>query len=100
MAQDQQPEKKVQKTKISSAKKREVQDIKKRVANRAFRSKVRSAIKIFTDSVTEGNKEKQMAALSEVYSLVDKGVNKSIFKRNKANRIKERLTARLHAKAS
>lgn len=91
-------EKGAQKVKRASAKKREMQDQKRRLQNRSFRSQVRSTIKQFRESVASGDKEKQKAVLTSVYSLVDKGVNRSIFKRNKANRIKARLTAYLHAK--
>ena len=91
-------EKVVPKVKRATAQKRELQDQKKRLQNRAFRSQVRSTIKQFRDSIASGDKEKQRAALTSVYSLVDKGVNRSIFKRNKASRIKARLTAYMHAK--
>lgn len=91
-------EKKNVKVKRPTAQKREIQDAKKRLLNRSFRSEVRSAIKALRESVQQNNKDAQKAALSTVYSLVDKGVNKSIFKRNKASRIKARLTAYMHSK--
>jgi len=90
----------VAKTKRATAKKRELQDAKKRLANRAFRGEVRSAIREFREGITQGNKDMQKASLSRIYSLVDKGVKKSIFKQNKASRIKARLTAYMHAQAN
>ena len=91
-------EKTASKAKQPTAKKRELQDARKRLQNRAFRSRVRSTIKQLKDSIASGDKEKQKVALAAVYSLVDKGVNRSVFKRNKASRIKARLTAYMHAK--
>ena len=99
MANETQEKKEEKKVKQATAKKRELQDQRKRVQNRAYRSQVRSTIKQFKESLTSGNEEQQKKALATAYSLVDKGVNKSIFKRNKASRIKARLTARMHAKA-
>lgn len=93
-------EKKEVKTKRSTAQKRQIQDQKKRVRNRAFRSQVRTAVRQFREGIASNDSDKLRAALSEIYSLVDKGVNKSILKRNQASRIKARLTAALHAKTA
>ncbi len=98
MANEAQQKEEGKKTKRTSAKKREIQDQRKRLQNRAFRSEVRSMIKQFRDCVESKDSEKQKACLASVYSLVDKGVNRAIFKRNKANRIKARLTAAMYAK--
>lgn len=76
-----------------TAKKRELQDKKKRLANRAYRGEVRSAIRELRTGVKSGDKAKLKAALSTVFSLLDKGVKKSILKKNRANRLKSRLTA-------
>jgi small subunit ribosomal protein S20 len=91
---------KTAKTKRATAKKRELQDAKKRLANRAFRSEVRSAVREFREGIAKNDKEMQKAGLSRIYSLVDKGVKKSIFKQNKASRIKARLTAYMHSQAN
>src|SRR5690242_19136482 len=91
-------EKVAPKVKRATAKKRELQDKRKRLQNRAFRSQVRTTIRQFREGIASRDAEKQKAALAAVYSLVDKGVNRSIFKRNKASRIKARLTAYMHAK--
>lgn len=90
---------KTAKAKRASCKKRELQDAKKRVANKAFRARVRTVIKEMRESVSSGDKAKQKEALNKAYSLLDKGVNNGIFKRNKASRTKARLTAYMHAKA-
>jgi len=76
-----------------TAKKRELQDKKKRIANRAYRGEVRSAIRELRTGLSTGDKAKLKTVLSTVFSLLDKGVKKSIIKKNKANRLKARLTA-------
>jgi len=85
------------KTKLSSTKKRIIQSEKKRVESRAFSSKVRTSIRKFKESVKKENSDVQQKLLSEIYSNMDKGVKKGIFKKNKASRIKARMTAFFHA---
>ena len=88
------PEKEKQKvTKRTSAQKREGQDKKRRLANRAYRGEIRGAIRELRSSLESGKKDALKACLSTVFSLLDKGVKKSIIKKNKANRLKARLTA-------
>lgn len=84
------------KTKRPSALKRDLQNQKKRLRNRSHRSQVLTAIRNLTGSLSnkepaETTKEK----LSTIYSLMDKGVKKGVFKANKAARTKSRLAARL-----
>jgi small subunit ribosomal protein S20 len=71
------------KVKRPTAKKREIQNAKRELRNRAFRSKTRTAMRSLENSPEE---------LSLVYSLLDKGVKKGVFKKNKANRLKSRLS--------
>ncbi len=92
-------EKEVKKVKRPTAQKRQLQNDKRRVQNKADRSRFRNTVKAFFESLKSGNKEAQMNCFSEVSSLVDKGVNKGIFKKNKASRVKARLTARLQKAA-
>ncbi len=75
--------------------KRQLQNEKRRDANKALRSRLRTSVKAFLTSVKSGNKAEQMKCFSEVSSIVDKGVNKGAFKKNKASRVKARLSARL-----
>jgi small subunit ribosomal protein S20 len=89
-------EKKAVKKRLST-KKRQRQNSKRRVENRAFRQEVRTAIRRFKESVQTKDEAKQNEALQDVYSFMDKGVKKSIFKKNKASRIKGRMMAYLHA---
>lgn len=86
--------KKKPKTKVPTAVKRELQNERRKLSNRAFRSKVSTAVKAL---VTPG--AKLAPKLSCVYSLMDKGVKKGVFTQNKANRFKSRITKRFAAKA-
>lgn len=85
------------KVKVATAKKRHLQDARKRLQNRSYRSEVRTAYKAFLSSLKQGDKSVQVAAFSKLSSLVDKGVNKGLFKLNKASRVKARMSVRLHA---
>lgn len=79
-----------------SALKRQLQNEKRRLINRSFRSRVLTAVRQFEAAV--GQKEEADSLkkkLSLVYSLMDKGVKKGIYKCNKANRTKARMNARL-----
>ena len=84
------------KTKRPSALKRDLQNQKQRLRNRSHRSEVLTAVRNLSASLTnkeplEMSKEK----LNAIYSLMDKGVKKGVFKANKAARTKSRLAARL-----
>ncbi len=92
MAED---KKAVAKKKRPTALKRDIQNAKKCVHNKAFKSKVRTALRSFEDAVTKKQPSKE--SLDLVYSLMDKGVKTGIFKQNKANRVKSRLTKRAFA---
>jgi len=86
------------KNKRPTAEKRMIQNVKGRDANRAFKSQVRTAVRRFKESLTQEDTAASRQRLDTVYSLVDKGVKKGVFKLNKASRIKSRLTANLAAK--
>ncbi len=88
-------EKDAKKQKRPTPQKRQLQSERSRVQNKALRSRLRTSVKAFLDSIKSGNKDQQMKCYSEVSSLVDKGVNKGVFKKNKASRVKARLSARL-----
>lgn len=83
------------KVKRPTALKRDLQNEANRIRNKSFRSKVSTAIKTAKDAAAD----QKQAKLSTVYSLMDKGVKKGVFKKNKANRLKSRITKRFTAKA-
>lgn len=85
---------KVLKKKTPTAQKRIVTSKAKHARNRAFKASVRTAMNSFSDAAKSGDGVKE---LSEVYSLMDKGVKKGVFKLNKARRVKSRLSSKVKA---
>ena len=88
----------IKKKKRPTALKRQIQDQKKYLKNRMFKSRVRTAMNSLEKSISEKDQSTIKTCLSAVYSLMDKGVKRGIFKKNKADRTKSRLTARAVAK--
>jgi len=86
------------KTRRPSAQKRDLQAEKRRLRNREHKSRVRTAVRHFDESLTKGDDEAIQKKLNEVYSLMDKGVKSGVFKPNKASRTKSRLAARAVSK--
>lgn len=82
------------KSKKPSALKRDEQSVKRNLRNRAFKSKVSSAMRKFEETTAKKDSSEIKTTLATVYSLMDKGVKKGIYKANKANRVKSRLCAR------
>lgn len=88
-------EDKNKKVKRPTAEKRMIQNVKKRQQNREFKSQVRTAMRRFEDTLTSGNKDQVQEKINVIFSLMDKGVKKGVFKLNKASRTKSRLTAKM-----
>jgi small subunit ribosomal protein S20 len=86
------------KIKRSTALKRDLQNEKKRLENKNYKSRLRTAIRAFQETAAKGDEVVTQEKLNEVYSIVDKCVKKGIFKINKASRTKSRLAARAVAK--
>jgi small subunit ribosomal protein S20 len=99
MAADKKDPKKEKKVKRPTAQKRDDQNEKRRQINRSFKSKVRSALRILEEGLAKKDAEATKKNLSEIYSLMDKGVKKGIYTPNTANRTKARIAAST-AKAS
>ena len=76
-----------------TALKRDLQSKRRNLANRAFKAKVNTAVRSFHEKVSQKDATAVKSKLSDVYSLMDKGVKKGIFKMNKASRVKSRLHA-------
>lgn len=90
--------KSAKKEKILTPIKRNKQNEKKREINKSYRSSVRTAVNAFEAALKSNDANVIKEHLSNVYSLMDKGVKKGIYKLNKASRTKARLTARAAAK--
>lgn len=87
-------EAKDKKVKRPTAKKRVDQSEKRRTANRTFKASVRTAIRRFENTLEKGDEALVKSSLNDVFSIMDKGVKRGVFKINKASRTKSRLTAR------
>jgi small subunit ribosomal protein S20 len=92
-------ETKKEKVKRPTALKRDLQNEKRRLSNKIYKSRVRTAIRSFQEAVTKNDQTGANSKLNEVYSILDKCVKIGIFKVNKASRTKSRLAARAVAKA-
>jgi small subunit ribosomal protein S20 len=82
-----------------SAEKAARQADKHRVRNVALRSRMRSAVRKVTAAVEGGDKAVAGSSYREAVPVIDALVNKQIIHRNKANRHKSRLAARIRAMA-
>lgn len=91
-------EDKNKKTKRPTAAKRDLQNSKRRANNKLYKSRVRTAIRSFQESLSKNDEALTKTALSEVFSLLDKCAKKGVFKGNKASRTKSRLAAKAVAK--
>ncbi|MDF2550061.1 MAG: rpsT [Chlamydiales bacterium] len=79
-----------------TAVKRMLQNEKKRLRNKSFCSKIRTAVRRYEDSLKQTDALVAKESLDAVYSLLDKAVKKGVYKLNKASRTKARLTHRLN----
>lgn len=87
-------DKETERTKRPTAQKRDMQNEKRRIANRSFRSRVLTAVRALETAISQSDKAAVKENLSAVYSLFDKGVKTGIYKLNKASRMKSRLQRR------
>lgn len=78
-----------------SALKANRQNVKRRLANRELRSKLRTGLKSIRKSLDDKNVEGAKTALKSLQSLVDKMATKGIIHRNTASRYKSRLSAKI-----
>jgi len=78
-----------------TALKRQIQSEKRRLENKTFKSRVRTAVRSFEEALVQKNAQETTAKLNELYSLFDKGVKKGVYKQNKAARSKSRFAARI-----
>jgi len=80
------------KSKRPTAQKRHAQSLRANAANRSFKARVATALRSFKETSSKNEKAEAKNKLSEVYSLLDKGVKKGIFKMNKARRVKAQMS--------
>lgn len=77
---------------IKSAKKRVRSNGRKEKVNTIITSSMRTAIKKFEKDVKAGNKEEASKSLNTAYQRVDKAMKNGLVHKNKAARVKSRLT--------
>lgn len=65
---------------------------KRRLRNRANRSKLRSQIKKLRQAIADGDASKAQELLVPTTSLIDKSIQKGVIHGNAASRYKSRLT--------
>ena len=93
---DDKAEKKEAKVKKPSALKRDLQNEKSRLRNRSYRASVLTSIRALETSISQKDSAEILKGkLNDLYSMMDKGVKRGVFKPQKAARTKSRLSARL-----
>jgi small subunit ribosomal protein S20 len=78
-----------------SAKKRQIQNVKKNAANREARSTIRTAVKTTLELSQKGDKAKAAEAAKAATRLLDKAVSKGLVHKNNAARRVSRLNAKV-----
>jgi small subunit ribosomal protein S20 len=83
-----------------SALKRTRQTETRTLRNRANRSRLRSAMREFRESLKSGNRDQAEQAFRHTTSALDKAIQKGVIHENTASRYKSRLSARVKAMAA
>jgi len=78
----------------TSAKKELRKSEARRVINRRAKSEIKKAIKTFV-SISKEDKAKASVQLSTIYKKLDKAAKTNLWKKNKVNRTKSRLSKKL-----
>jgi small subunit ribosomal protein S20 len=84
---------------LASGLKRARQDVVLNAANTALRSHFRTVVKNVQKTVIGGDKAKAAEAFKTAQSVMDSVADKGIFHKNKAARLKSRLSAKVKALA-
>lgn len=84
----------------AQAKKRVRQNERNRVRNVAQRSAMRTAVKKVLRTIEGGDKSAMQAVFIEATSALDRAARKGLIHKNKAARLKSRLSARIKAVAA
>lgn len=85
---------------IKSAIKRAKQNVKRRQLNASARSMYRTYVKNVLKAVEKGNHEDARAAFDKAQPVIDKASAKGLIHKNKAARVKSRLSAKVKALAA
>src|SRR2546421_8492758 len=82
-----------------SALKRARQTERRSAVNRANKSRLRTALRAFRESLAKGDKKAAESSFRTTASLIDKAIQKGTIHANTAARYKSRLSTRLNALA-
>ncbi len=85
---------------IASGRKRARQNVKLNDANKALRSRFRSAVKSVQKAIAAGDKAQAAELFKAAQPVIDSIADKGIFHKNKAARHKSRLSAQVKALAT
>ncbi len=85
------------KVKVPTALKRDGRNDKRRMINKSFKSRVRTAVRSFESSVEEKDSDATRKNLNVFYSMMDRAVKRGLYKQNKADRLKSQFTRRAKA---
>lgn len=78
-----------------SALKRDQQSEKRRLRNKSYRASVLTSVRSLENSINQKEPAEAIKSkLNLIYSLMDKGVKRGVYKAQKAARTKSRLAAR------
>lgn len=88
-------EKKKKTKKLLSAKKRDIQNVKRNLINRVFKSKTKTALKSLDEAIKKQDSALIKVAESSLYSAMDKGVKRGVYSQNKAARTKSQITKKI-----
>lgn len=88
------------KKKRPTAEKRIIQNTKQRLINKSFKSEVRTAVRVFEAALKVREEKAVQVALANVYSMMDLGFKRGVYKKNKASRLKARAAAKVAQLAS
>ena len=91
-------EKTKKQTKRPNAQKRMLQNKKQALINKIFKSKAKTTFRAFEEAVAKKDTATLPEKLKAVFSVLDKGVKKNIYKLNKASRLKAKCTAKAAVK--
>ena len=84
------------KVKRPTAEKRNIQNEKRRLINKSYKSRINTTLKSFRIALQGGDADVVQKNLKSVFSMLDKGVKKNILKAGKADRIKSRYHAKMN----
>lgn len=81
---------------IKSKAKRMRQAEKRRLRNKAVKTRVRNVVKEFQEVLEAGKSQEALAQLPSVYKTLDKAASKGVIHKRRAAAFKSKLAKRLH----